>query len=48
MSKKIPEETGKAIDRAILVGVDIYNQQSWLSFEELFGRIIFISGNRWR
>ena len=34
MAKKIPEETGKTIERAILVGVDIYNQQSWLSFED--------------
>lgn len=34
MVKKIPEPTRVSKEKAILVGVDIYNQSSYLSFEE--------------
>jgi len=34
MSKKTPEPTKLKMEKAILVGVDIYNQPSFLSFEE--------------
>jgi len=34
MSKKITEATRMAKEKAFLVGVDIYNQQNWLSLED--------------
>lgn len=34
MAKKRPENTGKIIEKAILIAVDIFNQQSWLSLED--------------
>ena len=34
MAKKRPENTGKVIEKAILIAVDIFNQQSWLSLED--------------
>ena len=43
MAKKIPEETGKTIERAILVGVDIFNQQSWLSFEDFLEELYLLA-----
>jgi GTP-binding protein HflX len=43
MSKKTPEETGKIKERAILVGVDIYDQQTWLSFDDSLDELYLLA-----
>jgi len=48
MAKKRPENTGKIIEKAILIAVDIFNQQSWLSLEDSLEELYLLAETAWK